>query len=300
MEVRQLRTFVAVADELSFSRAAIRLSIAQPAVSQQIMQLERSLEAQLFERRGNTIALTDAGRSLYADAPRLLAELAEAATRARFAHRGLFGQLRIGFVGYYLHPPVPEAIADLRAAVPQLEVVVSQHGHDQLFSALSSRSIDVGVYRGWSTPAVLPSLVIDRVELAAVLPAAHPLAALSDVRLRDLAAESFVVINSPGYAETIQRACRGAGFVPKVSRMMGNAAAALYAVADGAGVALLPRIARLHIDGVELRDVVEPAVDVPTMATWRADGGGDIVHRLIDAIRARSQAPAKGANSISA
>jgi DNA-binding transcriptional LysR family regulator len=288
VEIRQLRTFVAVAEELSFSRAAIRLTIAQPAVSQQVMQLEKSLDAHLFERRGNRIELTDAGRSLYADAPRLLADVADAATRARFAHRGQFGQLRIGFVGYYLHPPIPEAIADLRLAVPQLDVVVSHHSYDQLFSALSSRNIDVGVYRHWSAPAVFPSLVVDRAKLFAVLRAGHPLLASATIRLHELTAQPFVFINTPGYADTIHAACRTAGFVPAVSRLMAGAAAAMYAVAEGSGVALLPRIARLRVDGIELREIVEPACDVPTVAVWRSDGGGDMVRRLIDVVRVRT------------
>ena len=257
VELRHLRYFIAVADELHFSRAAERLGMSQPPLSQQIRDLESMLGVRLLRRTNRRVELTDAGRA-YLDAARdIIARVDDAGDVARRAERGEIGELHVAFTrSTPLIEPFPRAIRAFREAYPAVRLVLVERNTMQQVECLLDGSQDVGLLRGGILPASLVSKQLVCDPLVAVLRADHPLATRNrkGLRMEELADEHFVVFArgaGTGVYDQLLAMCRNAGFMPRIAQEAGESSTMVSLVAAGLGVAVLPESMRhLHIKGV--------------------------------------------------
>ena len=259
MELRHLRAFVALAEEQHFGRAADRLHLAQPALSQQLAQLERETGCRLAERTSRSFALTAAGELLLPRARRVLDEVSRAGADLRDLASGRLGRVVLGLVGTASYDLLPKVAQRARAELPEVDLVVRGEGlAPALAEAVAARTLDLAVAR---PVADLPAgLVVEplRTEpLVAVLPADHPAAGPGPVDLADLADQPFVV--HPGghrstMHEVVLAACAAAGFRPGTLVEVAETSTLVVSVAAGAGVALVPApVQGLALEGVVYR-----------------------------------------------
>jgi DNA-binding transcriptional LysR family regulator len=265
IELRHLRYFIAVADELHFSRAAERLGISQPPLSQQIRDLEAQLGVRLLRRTNRRVELTDAGR-VYLDAARdIIARVDEAGDMARRAERGEIGELHVGFTqSTPLIARFPRAVRAFREAYPAVRLVLKEHNTLQQIERLLEGTQQVGLIRGTDLPPPLVARKLVDDPLVAVLRADHPLAKgrRPRVRVEQLADEPFVIFSrnaGTGVAAQVQQMCRNAGFAPRIAQEAGESATMVGLVAAGLGVAVLPESMRLlHVEGVAYVTIDSP------------------------------------------
>jgi DNA-binding transcriptional LysR family regulator len=246
MELRHLRYFVAVAEELHFTRAAERLHIGQPPLSQQIQALEEELGVQLFARSKRRVALTEAGQRFLASARQILADTEQAAEQARRAARGEVGELRIGFTSSLpLTPLLPGVLNDYRRRHPQVTLTLREMFTTDQFDALIAERLDVGFvrYTNVTAPPGLALREIHRDPLRVVINQRHPLAGeknLSFAQLRDEAFISYPHDAGTGLSVMLRQLGLAAGFEPKVVQEAREATTQIGLVAAGLGVAILP------------------------------------------------------------
>ncbi len=275
MELRHLRYFVMVAEELHFGRAAARLFIAQPPLSQQIQQLERELGVALFARTSRRVQLTPAGTAFLAEARQILVHLGAAADGARRAARGETGWLGIGFAASATYDLLPAVLHDFRAAFPDVALSLQELNAAEQASALREKVIHVGFARPYAPEPDAVVHAVQREPFLAALPDTHLLTQSEFLRLGELANEPFISfpeLPMPSYAEAVRRACEGAGFTPRVVQEVREMQTALSLVAAGFGVALLPSSVRhLHRDGVAYRPLEEPAPRTELAVVSRLD-----------------------------
>ncbi|AYH43361.1 LysR substrate-binding domain-containing protein [Azoarcus sp. DN11] len=246
MELRHLRYFLAVAEELNFTRAAARLHIGQPPLSMQIRDLEDEIGTPLFERSKRRVALTEAGRRFLDHAREILSRSQAAAEDARRAGRGELGELRVGFTSSL---PYTTTLADVlytyRRDFPQVDLQLREMFTGDQFAALLRGDIDVGLvrYRGLVVPPGVVTREIGRDRLRLVVNSAHPLAARKEVSLAECRDEGFIAYPldiGTGLPAIVGDLCRGAGFEPRVVQRAREATTQIGLVASGLGVAVLP------------------------------------------------------------
>jgi len=257
MEFKQLRSFLAVARALNFSRAAREIHLSQPALSSQIMALEADLGLILLERNRRTVRLTAAGESLMADAERLLDQAAEARRRAMQFASGAAGNLRIAFVASAMPELVPAIALAFRRKYPQVTLELKNLPTVLQVEALGTHAIDVGFVRLPLTEPALAITPLHREPFALVLSKSHPLARLKRLPLARLAAEPFVAYGqrwAPEFYQVWTGICRKAGFTPVVVQETAEMDTALALVAAGMGVAILPEgVANRHRGVLKVR-----------------------------------------------
>ena len=245
MELRHLRYFVAVADEMHFTRAAAKLGIAQPPLTQQIQALQHELGVKLFERSGRGVALTDAGRAFLGEARSILAQVAAAVGKAKDAARGLVGRLQVGFTeSASFHPLVTETLRTFQTVYPEVELRLREEPSTSLVSALGAGDLDLAFVRPpYPThPSVQFELLAEE-EMVAAVPADHPLAKRERLRLEDLSTERFILYPRavrPGLSDEILEACRRRGFEPHVAQEAPQLSSTINLVATGMGVSIVP------------------------------------------------------------
>jgi DNA-binding transcriptional LysR family regulator len=257
MELRHLRYFIAVAEEGHLTRAAERLGIQQPPLSQQIRALETELHVQLFRRKPRGMELTEAGRALLVDARAVLAHVDHALATTRRTARGEQGRIAVGFTSSTpFHPFVPRVIRAFRETYPLVSFVLEEGGTAELVEALERGTIDAAFIRSPIGDAagltVSPLLEEDMV---VALPAAHHLSRISgEVALKALATETFILYRrpvGPGLYDAIIGACQRAGFSPQIGQEAPRIVSTLNLVAAGLGVSIVPAsMQRLTMDGV--------------------------------------------------
>lgn len=261
MELRQLRYFVAVAEELHFRRAAERLHISQPPLSQQIRALEDELGFPLLVRTRRRVQLTPAGEAFLRDARALLNELAGAVATARRIDAGQTGRLRISFVGSaLLSSIVPATVERFRETRPGVEIELRERSTIDQLRAVRAGVVDVGLVRPpIDDDAGLRVRTVLRERTVAALPAGHSLAELSRVPLRRLAAEPLVLFprdQAPGFHDLLVDALAGAGAAARVIQYAPEMTTIIGLVAAGVGVSLVPSsVSRLALEGVTYRPV---------------------------------------------
>ena len=293
MELRHLRYFVAVAEEGHVTRAAERLGMQQPPLSQQIQALERELAVQLFRRKPRGVELTDAGRALLDDARAILAHVDHAFATTRRTARGEQGRIAIGFTSSApFHPFVPRVIRAFREAYPLVALTLDEGGTTELIEDLRSERVDAAFIR---TPVADPmGIAVNPLLEEAMLvarPATHALAAdATELPLAALAAETFIVYrrpSGPGLYDAIFGACHAAGFSPIVGQEAPRIVSTLNLVAAGLGIAIVPAsLARMQMDGViyrPLRSSGQPRAPL-LLATRRGDTGA-VVRRFLDVVK---------------
>ena len=298
MELRHLRSFLAVAEHLSFSKAAAALHLTQPALSRQIRDLEEEVGCRLFDRRPTEIGLTADGEFLREHAGKLVRAADDLGRTMQVRGRGATVPVRVAhfgtFLALYLAPflqrvqrpaarchvelvELDPAVALQRLARGELDAAVSGRPDPRLLSGLESRVI-------WNRGPLV------------ALPAAHALAKRRQIRLRDLAGERLLAWDEgrfPGFGEPFLAGCRAAGFVPQVSRTVTDIAEVISAVPREGVVGYVGRlVGQLPAPGVALIPLAEGEVDMPTLLIWRPDSPGASLLRELAALVA-AQPPAQ-------
>ncbi|HFZ8993560.1 TPA: LysR family transcriptional regulator [Citrobacter freundii] len=244
IELRHLRYFIAVAEELHFGRAAARLNISQPPLSQQIQTLEQQIGARLLARTNRSVALTAAGKQFLVDSRHILAQVKDAATRAERLHLGEAGEIRLGFTS---SSPFIKAVSDtlslFRQHYPDLHIQTREMNTHQQIAPLNEGALDVGLMRNTSLPDTLAWEMILQEPLVAMVPRAHPLAKKRVVTLRELANEPFVFFDphvGTGLYDDILGLMRRYNLSPTITQEVGEAMTIIGLVAAGLGVSILP------------------------------------------------------------
>jgi LysR family transcriptional regulator, benzoate and cis,cis-muconate-responsive activator of ben and cat genes len=243
MEIRHLRYFVAVAEELNFSRAAQRLHIAQPPLSQQIRHLEAELGLQLIARDTRPLRLTEAGRFFKAEALNILARLEEATAGARRIGRGQSGWLGVGYIGSAMNELLPPVVHRFHIAYPGVELQLFEMLYEEQAAALLERRIHIGLSRAsLGVDTLIEELLYEEPMIVAV-PTIHPFAGRTDVVVADLALEPIVHYASrPSRgveSDYLMSVFHAAGFEPMIAVEAKNVESALGLVAAGLGIAIV-------------------------------------------------------------
>jgi DNA-binding transcriptional LysR family regulator len=292
MELRHLRYFVAVAHEGHVTRAAEKLRIQQPPLSQQIRALEREIDATLFVRHPRGVSLTDAGRAFLVDAESILAEVEHAKIRARRTARGEVGRIAVGFTtSAPFHPLVARAIREFRHKRPDVSFVLEESNSSGLVSGLRDERLDVAFIRsGLVDPEGIAVHSLLQEDTAVAFPARHPLAKQPGLSLKELAEETFILYRRPdgrGLYDVIIAACSEAGFSPHVGQEAPRIVSTLNLVAAGLGITIVPAsLSRLPLEGVTYRPLKgRPALKVPLNLACRRDERSAATLAFIELVR---------------
>ncbi|RSE62564.1 LysR family transcriptional regulator [Alcaligenes faecalis] len=247
MELRHLRYFVAVAEEQHMTRAAARLGIQQPPLSQQIQDLERELKVQLFDRSPRRIQLNTAGKLFLEEARRLLAQADEAVERVRKSARGESGRISLGYTSSAaIHEHVPRLLKEFSQRYPLIEMSVDENTTRALLDEIQAQRLDAAFVRAdIDRYPELRAIVLSEENTVVALPLEHPLGASRDgIDLEELQNQPFVMYrqaNGPGVQDRLLAAFQSAGFMPKVVEEVPRLLSAITMVAAGKGVSILPR-----------------------------------------------------------
>lgn len=296
LELRQLRYFVAVAEEKNFTRAARRVFVTQPALSHQIRRLEEDLGVKLLERSSRHVELTEAGRDLLALARQTLTGLERGVEELR--RKAGVGRtvLRVALTEYGNYGPLPEAIRRFAERHPDVRLEQIEANTLAQQAELRAGRLDVGFYLETSRDPDLSSEVLWREPLVLALPATHRLARLERIPFRLLDGEPLILNSrrhAPGMHDYILRLCREAGARPRVRE---NEGPQIYTfggvarlVAEGAGLfPIVATLARVGFPGVAFRPLCDPEPSLPIVAAWRRDDPSPLVRGLVEAVTAGS------------
>lgn len=291
MELRHLRYFIAVAEELHFGRAAERLGISQPPLSQQIQALEEEIGARLFERTNRRVELADAGRLFLDESRQVLAQVDKAVLLARRAHLGELGELKIGFTSSApFTSTIPSSIHAFRKAYPDVHLDLQEMSSRQVLKALLEESLQVGVIRPLALPDAVHWVELFREPLVAVLRADHPLAAGSEdgLAIAALAEEPFVFFPrsyGTGLYDQVIALTRQAGFSPRIAQEASEAMTIIGLVSAGLGVSILPAsFRRTRVDGVVYRTLSDPEATTAVWLVRRQNEGSPLALSFIDLV----------------
>ncbi|HBO1682148.1 TPA: LysR family transcriptional regulator [Pseudomonas aeruginosa] len=291
MELRHLRYFIAVAEELHFGRAAERLGISQPPLSQQIQALEEEIGARLFERTNRRVELTDAGRLFLDESRQVLAQVDKAVLLARRAHLGELGELKIGFTSSApFTSTIPSSIHAFRKAYPDVHLDLQEMSSRQVLKALLEESLQVGVIRPLALPDAVHWVELFREPLVAVLRADHPLAAGSEdgLAIAALAEEPFVFFPrsyGTGLYDQVIALTRQAGFSPRIAQEASEAMTIIGLVSAGLGVSILPAsFRRTRVDGVVYRTLSDLEATTAVWLVRRQNEGSPLALSFIDLV----------------
>jgi len=252
VELRHLHAFLVVAEELHFGRAATRLGIAQPPLSQQIKRVEEGVGQRLFDRDTRNVSLTPAGAAFVETARAVLQQLSAGIARARDVGAGEAGRLAVGFTPTTALRLLPRLVPAFRAEYPKIEVELIELMPAPLLEALRS---------GTPMPDILPTLLHEE-SYVAVLPAAHPGAADPRFHLSDLTGDPFILFPNNAESQTVARVfglCAEAGFVPRGVQQVPGWQTAIAMVGSGVGVTILPEsVENLQLPGIVYRRIESP------------------------------------------
>jgi DNA-binding transcriptional LysR family regulator len=290
IELRHIRHFVAVAEDLHFGKAANRLGISQPPLSQQILALEREIGARLLERSNRRVELTDAGKLFLKEASEILSKVDSAAALAGRIHRGQLGEVKIGFFGSA--PFVDEfqrLVFDFRKQHPNVNLVLQEMPTYQQVDAMLDGRLDLGFVRPLSPkPASIQSVEISRERLMAVMRSDHPLASgQRELSVGDLASEPLVLYArsiGSGLYQKIVDLCRDAGFTPNVAQEANATPTMMGLVAAGIGVSILPAsLERLSFEGLKFVPLRDPKAQTAVWLAKRWEDRSMLVRHLFQA-----------------
>lgn len=285
IELRHLRYFIAVAEELHFGRAAERLHMAQPPLSQQIRQLETALGFQLFHRTKRTVQLSDAGKIFLPECRQVFRQLEQAVRVGQQASRGEMGQLVVGFVSSAAYNVLPPILNRFRQHFPAIDLVLKELTTDQQLQWLRERRIDVGFLRPPIDDDAIALTTILREPLVVALPESHPLAVQPQVSLPSLAREPFILfprLLAPGLYDQIISLCQQSDFSPRVVQEATQMQTIVSLVAAEIGIAIVPvSLQNLQRAGVVYRHLLEPTPEAAIALVWRQSDRSPVVERFL-------------------
>ncbi len=289
IELRHLRSFVAVAEELHFGRAAQTLGIAQPPLSQQIKRLEERLGVQLLRRSRRHVELTDVGAVLLGEARELLAHAARVGDAVRRAAAGTAGTIHMGFVGSAAHEVLPTLLRRLREDSPDARVVPIELATTEQVAAIAAGAMDAGLLRMPISSAEVATRALVEEQLVIALPDFHPLAHRRRLPLASLAGEPFVLWGrqlNPLFHDEVISACHDAGFSPNVAQEATGMPTIVSLVAAGLGVSLVPAsMERQRTDGVVYIPLQGRGVRIAIALAWRRERPSPLVQTLVRVAR---------------
>ncbi|MDQ2668231.1 MAG: LysR substrate-binding domain-containing protein [Gemmatimonadota bacterium] len=298
MELRHLRYFVAVAEEMHFGRAAERLHIAQPPLSRQIKDLEREIGTPLFDRVPRGVELTPAGQAFLPEARLTLAQAERAQRTAQRAALGETGRLRVGFVEAATHSGIlPDVLGFFRVHLPAIGLSLFELDPLRQAQAFRDGRIDLGILQGSMLESARwlreESIYTEPIVLA--VPPEHRLAGRARFTLASLADESFVLFprqTDPALFDDIVAQCRTAGFSPRVMQEATGWHTLASLVGAGVGIGFVPKsLAKFQQHGVTYRSIPELSVQMTLSAVWRAGEKSPVRERFITALRAVAGGP---------
>jgi DNA-binding transcriptional LysR family regulator len=306
IELRHLRYFVAVAEDLHFGKAANRLGISQPPLSQQILALEREIGARLFERSNRRVELTNAGKVFLKEALEILGKVDSAAALAERIHQGQVGEVKIGF--FASAPFVDEfqrLVFDFRKQHPNVNLLLQEMPTYQQVDAILDGRLDLGFVRPLQPrPTPIQSVEISRERLAVVMRSDHPLASKDHgLSVADLASEPLVLYArsiGTGLYQKIVELCRDAGYAPNVAQEANATPTMMGLVAAGIGISILPAsLERLSFEGLKFVPLRDPKAQTAVLLAKRWDDRSALVRYLFQAatrLRPKNEATESGAD----
>lgn len=286
MDYRHLRYFVAVAEELHFTRAAARVHISQQPLSQQIKKLENELGVDLFRRTSRSVELTEAGRVFLGEVRGLFAQTERAVKRAKQAANGELGELTVGYSGSTLYNVMPESVRLFSERYPEVTLKLRELCTPEQEEALLSDVLDVGLLALPVSSLELAYETLLSDPLVAALPAHHPLTRYPQVAMYDLRREPFVLYERAQkmlFHDLVVSLCYDAGFTPRVTQYATTEQAVVGLVAAGAGVAIVTASQR-HLEraGVAYRALRDVTTTVEIAVAWRRNDTNVKVKNFVD------------------
>lgn len=301
IELRVLRQFVAVAEELHFGRAAARLNMTQPPLSQAIQALERELGARLFERGQRHVRLSAAGAALLPEARRLLHGAEALPRRVQAAAAGLSGRLRLAFVSTIAYGPLPQWLHSFRAAQPDVELQLHEATIDVQLEAFAAGEIDAGfvLHAPGAVPPGLAAVSALREALLMALPERHPLAGRRRLGFDAIADEPLVIFPraaAPSLFDAVLGGYRAHGATPHIAQEANQMQTIVNLVSAGIGVAWVPAtLTSLQRPGVVYRAVQGAAMRCETSLVWPGAAAAPVVQRFVEHVRSQQrQSPLSG------
>ncbi|HLZ61903.1 MAG TPA: LysR family transcriptional regulator [Ktedonosporobacter sp.] len=289
MDLRHLHYFVAVAEELHFGRAAQRLHMAQPPLSQQIRQLEDELEVQLFYRTKRHVQLTEVGQVFLQEARQTLAQAEQAINVARRASRGELGRLAIGFVGSATYEILPLLIRRFHDQYPDVELQLREFTTSQQVRALLNGHIHAGLLRPPVHERSLHVMPLLKEPLVVALPFNHPLTEQALLPIESLAREHFILFprsQGPGFYDQIISLCQQAGFSPQVIQEAIQMQTITGLVATGLGISLIPASAQhLRNAGVAYRPLLPATVHIEMALAWHKEEPSPVLQAFLSIVK---------------
>jgi DNA-binding transcriptional LysR family regulator len=289
MELRHLRYFVTVAEELHFGRAAERLHIAQPSLSKQVLRLEEELGLRLLHRTKRRVRLTEAGKVFFDEACRVLATAEQASEAAKRAARGEMGTLEMGFFSPAIYGLLPEILETYRNRFPDVKMALHEWTSAVQVERLREGRIEIGFMRAPVDDDALITECVFREPIVVALPKGHPLAAWDVVPPKMLANEPFVMVprhKEPNSFDKYVGLCRRAGFSPRVVQEVYQVHAIVGLVATGMGVAFVPASVRiLQRPGVVYRALQDRAAEIGTAVVRRNTDPSPVLRTFLDVLR---------------
>ncbi len=294
MELRHLRYFVAVAEELHFGRAARRLNIAASPLSQRIRECEKELGVPLFVRTSRKVTLTEEGRLFLEHVRPALAQLEKAHEAIRAAHRGRAGRIAIAAVPAATYTLVPAILREFNRLRPAVDIRFQELSSTQQRAALLERRIDVGFTRQAAADPALQAATLAKERLCVALSADHPRAHQENLRLGDLATDGFILFSrhlNPEFHDWIIAACQDAGFSPRAAQEGNDVHTILALVAAGLGVAMVTApLKRMAMPGVIFRDLAsENTREIELSLVWRRRERSPLVEIFVKTAQAVAQ-----------
>jgi DNA-binding transcriptional LysR family regulator len=292
MELRHLRYFVAVARHLNYSEASRRLHVAQPAISQTILDLEDELGVKLLLRTRRSVQLTAAGTTFLRESEEILGRSVEAQRLAQRAARGEMGALGIGFFGTASAPILPMLVQAFRSKFPDVELRLYDLNPDQQLAAFDEGQIDLGFSRPLPPDrrSEFDEEVVYTDRLVIALPAIHRLAQQKIIRLKSLSAEPFVQFHrqgAPGLFDEVVGCCRRDGFSPRIVNEPNFMPTVITLVESGLGVSLIPYCVRtLNRPHIVIRPIAPKSGPIPLCAVWLKSSRNPALAPFLDILRA--------------
>lgn len=288
MELRQLRYFMAVAEELSFVRAAKRVGISQPPLSRQIANLEAKIGTPLFNRNKHGVTITEAGIVLHQELQDALPRLDGAIKAAQRAAKGQIGTLTLGFGGSAVYTFTPALLRRFRRNFPDVELTLRNVPVTSQLDALLDQRIDIGFIILPVDNDAIATKILLRDKLTVALPSGHPLTRRKTVSVDELSDLDFLVFprsRNFGFYNKVIDLCTKAGFMPNIVQEISPLESQIGLVAAGVGVAIVPSVAqKFRLTEVEFRPLRERAAYVEFAMAWRKTNASPAVRAFIDVV----------------
>ena len=289
MDLRHLRYFQAVAEELSFSKAARRLRVAQPALSRAVQELERDVGVSLIDRNRRATRLTPAGAVLLRETGVLLERLEDALRRVRRTASGEEGELRLGYIGPPTRPFLGPLLKDYRERFPRVTVILEERTPERVWEMVSQGRLSIGLTRPVLAHEALGlrTLLLRQERYCAAVPEWHPFAKLASLPWQKLAGEPLVLLarrEGAGSHDTILDACLEAKFTPKVAYTPSLIGTVLQYVEAGAGIGIVPECVEAEASPIKLVPL-KPAYTIPLVMVWGGQGDDPAVKAFRELVK---------------